>query len=181
MQRTQSTPNDATLLKGIANGDAEAAEVFFRRHYARVRALCARVVSVADADDLVQDTFIRVLRFAGSYRGQASASTWLYRIAHNACLDHLAHQRQQMIEPRDAEPPSEDPRLEILDRALRQLPEQFKTPLVLSRFHDLTHAQLGNVLGCSEGAARVRVHRALTELKRIVHELEARDDAGSYS
>jgi RNA polymerase sigma-70 factor (ECF subfamily) len=63
-----------------------------------------------------------------------------------------------------------------LEHALALLPADRREVIVLSRFHDLPYGDLAEVLGCSAGAARVRVHRALTELKQIVHQLETNDE-----
>jgi RNA polymerase sigma-70 factor (ECF subfamily) len=69
----------------------------------------------------------------------------------------------------------DDPRVRTLELALARLPADRREVIVLSRFHDLSYEDLSQVLGCSVGAARVRVHRALAELKQIVHELETHD------
>ena len=178
----QTMPNtlpDELLVSRACAGDSEAFGVLFRRHYARVHALCARITCDAfAADDLAQDTFVRVLRLGRSFSGRARFSTWLYRIARNVCIDHL--QRVRRISLAEAQSfgehsVSQEPRLGLLERALARLPADRREVIVLSRFHDLTYDELSDVLGCSVGAARVRVHRALSELKRIVHELEPSD------
>jgi RNA polymerase sigma-70 factor (ECF subfamily) len=171
--------SDHDLLRRIASGEPEAAESFFRRHYERVRLLCARVVSSWDADDLAQETFLRVLRFAGNYRGEARAETWLYRIARNVCMDHVARERRAPPELPECSAPQDDPRMELLERAWRALTEAERATLTLSRFHDLSTRQLAEVLECSEAAARARVHRALEALRHAARKLEARDDIRS--
>jgi RNA polymerase sigma-70 factor (ECF subfamily) len=169
---------DEALVALIAAGDADAGEQLFRRHYAEVRALCARISGdVSSADDLVQETFLRVMRFASGFKAKSTVRTWLYRIAFNVSADHRKRSARRPPEiVQDRTEPSPDPRLELIERGLARLPEAQRQVLLLSRHHDLTHAQLGDILNCSEGTARVRVHRALVELKRIVHELEAADD-----
>jgi len=165
-------------MQRLAAGEPEALDLLFRRHHERVHALCARLThDAASADDLVQETFLRVLRFAPSFQRRARFTTWLYRIARNLCHDHALRTRR--AEPEQdivIEPAQRDARLDLLERALRQLPETLREALVLSRYHDLPYAELATVLGCSPGAARVRVHRALNELKQRVQELEANDD-----
>jgi RNA polymerase sigma factor (sigma-70 family) len=167
-------------MQRLNTGEPEALDLLFRRHHERVHALCARLTSdAAAADDLVQETFLRVLRFARSFEQRARFTTWLYRIARNVCLDHIAQERRRtalgLVEPAPVMLNS-DPRLDVLERALRCLPPATREVIVLSRFHDLPYDELAAVLGCSEGAARVRVHRALAELKRLVQELEANDE-----
>ena len=173
---------DEELMLGVRRGDRDAFTALFQRHYARVHALCARLTGdAAAADDLAQDTFLRVLRLGSGFQARARFSTWLYRIARNVSIDHL--QRVRRTAHRDASAlngrPDEtvdDPRLHTLELALALLPADRREVLVLSRYHDLPYAQLAEVLGCSEGAARVRVHRALSELKQIVHDIESNDE-----
>jgi RNA polymerase sigma-70 factor (ECF subfamily) len=167
-------------MQRLSAGEPEALDLLFRRHHERLHALCARLTSDATAaDDLVQETFLRVLRFARTFEQRARFTTWLYRIARNVCLDHIAQERRRIsaTEPeRLTETMRRDPRLDVLDRALKRLPETMRAALVLSRFHELPYEELAIVLGCSVGAARVRVHRALNELRRLVQELEADDE-----
>lgn len=172
---------DEMLMQRVLAGDHAAFDVLFRRHYARIHTLCARLTCDAfAADDLAQDTFVRVLRLGGSFRGRAHFSTWLYRIARNVCMDYVQRVRRVAVtEARSLEAQAsaqEDPRLRTLEHALALLPADRREVIVLSRFHDLPYGDLAEVLGCSAGAARVRVHRALTELKQIVHQLETNDE-----
>ena len=164
----------------LSGGEGDALDLLFRRHHERIHALCVRLTSdPSAADDLVQETFLRVLRFAGTFEQRARFTTWLYRIARNVCLDHLAQERRRSTtEPAemDAFTQARDPRLDVLERALERLPAALREALVLNRFHDLPYHEIAIVLGCSEGAARERVHRALNELKRLVQELEANDE-----
>ena len=173
-----SSTTDEALMRRLAAGEGEALDLLFRRHHERVHALCARLThDAAAADDLVQETFLRVLRYARSFRQQARFTTWLYRIARNLCHDHaLRMTRQEPEQDAQVEPVQRDGRLDSLELALRELPETLREALVLSRFHDLPYAELAVVLGCSPGAARVRVHRALNELRKRVQELEANDE-----
>ena len=173
-----SSTTDEALMQRLAAGEREALDLLFRRHHERVYALCARLTHDATAaDDLVQETFLRVFRYAATFRQRARFTTWLYRIARNLCHDHaLRARRREPEEDARIEPVQRDARLDSLELALQQLPDSLREALVLSRFHDLPYAELAIVLGCSPGAARVRVHRALTELKQRVRELEANDE-----
>ena len=166
-------------MQRLSAGEPQALDLLFRRHHERVHALCARLAGDGlVADDLVQETFLRVLRFARSFEQRARFTTWLYRIARNVCLDHIAQERRRAsaVETEGVTQTTGDPRLDVLEQALQRLPETMRAALVLSRFHELPYEELAIVLGCSVGAARVRVHRALNELRRLVQELEADDE-----
>jgi RNA polymerase sigma-70 factor (ECF subfamily) len=174
---------DHVLMGRVAAGDAAALDQLFRRHHARVHALCSRLSGDStSADDLVQETFLRVLRHAGRFEARSSFSTWLYRIARNVCLDHWKRsERDQLrarraareLEIQQALHDSEKADVQLVERALTRLPVQLREVLVLSRLHDLPTAEVAAIVGCSEGAARVRLHRAMTELRKILLQLEA--------
>lgn len=160
-----------------AGGDADAMGLLFRHAYGDVRSLCARLTDVGEADDLAQETFLRALRSARTFRGDARFSTWIYRIARNVCNDHLgvlARQRARAAQAIAREPAvngaSDPDRTEILRRSLEKLSRDDREAVVLSRLRDLTYRELGEILECSEGAARVRVHRALARLREIIRE-----------
>lgn len=172
-----STTTDEALMQRVGAGDPAALDQLFRRHHARVHALCVRLTGDArTADDLVQETFLRVLRYARGFNARARFSTWLYRIARNACLDHLKREQRAQAAHERLDPPSEvaerSTESELLERALAALPLPLRETLVLSRLHDLPCAEVAAILKCSEGAVRTRVHRALAELRRLARELE---------
>jgi RNA polymerase sigma factor (sigma-70 family) len=166
-------PSDEELMLALREGELPAFDALFRRHYEAVRGLCARIAAGgADGDDLAQETFLRVLRHRATFRGDARFTTWLYRIARNACLEQIArHARDRKISERwgvetsaTVEPaPSGD--AELLAVAMRSLTAEQREVLVLCRFHELPFSEIATILGCTPGAARVRAHRALSELR----------------
>ena len=80
--------SDAQLMSAIRDGDADALGTLFSRHHGTVYTLCARLIQDEDlADDITQDVFLRVWRYARSFRGRSAFRTWLYRLAYNACMD----------------------------------------------------------------------------------------------
>jgi RNA polymerase sigma factor (sigma-70 family) len=171
---------ETTLMLRVARGDAGAMTALFRHAYSDVRCFCARFTRDDDAaDDLAQEVFMRVLRFAPGFRGDATFTTWAYRIARNVCHDHVARlARERRLAPAPASDAAVDgaaDRVELLRRALNELSEEEREAVVLSRLRDLTYRQLADILECSEGAARVRVHRALRRLREILLQTEYAD------
>ena len=174
-------PSDEELMLALRDGALPAFDALFRRHYEAVRSLCARIVSGgADGDDLAQETFLRVLRHRATFRGDARFTTWVYRIARNLCLEQLArHARDRKISERwGVETPAvvmPDPSgdAELLALAMRSLTSEQREVLVLCRFHELPFSEIGAILGCTAGAARVRAHRALVELRQAYQKLAA--------
>ncbi|MGH7720379.1 MAG: RNA polymerase sigma factor [Gemmatimonadaceae bacterium] len=174
-------------MAAVRGGDLATLGALFERHHATVHALAYRMTGSADAAaDLVQETFLRMLRYRESYRGEARFTTWMYRLARNVCLDHLrragddASARQAWA--RDARASTDgdrgegsDDRLAIVEAALYRLAPEKREVLVLSRFHDLPYDEIARIVECQPGAARVRVHRALQELRQLCKELERGD------
>jgi RNA polymerase sigma factor (sigma-70 family) len=175
-------PSDEALMRDVRDGNVAALGVLFERHHARVHALCYRLVRRADAaDDLVQDTFLRVLRYRETFREQAAFTTWLYRIAWNACHEHWRQMRRDDAVPVQApDVESSDASISdrhvLLDEALNRLEPDQRVVLILTRYHDLKYDDVARVLECTPAAARVRAHRALNELREIYGELEQREN-----
>ena len=179
--------SDEELMLALGGGELAAFDALFRRHYETVRTLCARIVATdSSSDDLAQETFLRVLRHRATFRGDARFTTWLYRIARNICLEQLArHARDRRIAERwtaeVATATANDDRsddTELLAIAMRSLTSEQREVLVLCRYHDLPFDQIGEVLGCTAGAARVRAHRALSVLRERFASLEGSGSAG---
>jgi RNA polymerase sigma-70 factor (ECF subfamily) len=173
---------ETALMLRVASGDAEAMAALFRHAYRDVRTLCARMTLDDDAaDDLAQETFLRVLRYAKGFRGEARFSTWVFRIARNVCNRHLNHMSRDRksalmdVAPADSRASRDSERIELLRHALAQLPGGDREVVVLSRLRDLSYRELANVLECTESTARVRVHRALRRLRDIMLRLEQPD------
>jgi RNA polymerase sigma-70 factor (ECF subfamily) len=155
--------------------------LFERYHLALFRYLLQLTRNRALSEDLVQEVFFRVLKYAASYDPSLAFSVWLYRMARNAYFDSLRRGRnevpgEEIGEPRSPEPLPEEllTRQEdtmFLQEALQKLPEDKREVLVLSRFHDLRYEDIALILKCEIGTVKVRVYRALKELREKLCEL----------
>jgi len=171
--------SDERLMRATRRGDMDALGQLFERHHAEVYAYCARITMDRDAAaDLLQETFKRVLRYRRSFGAGSRFRPWLFRVARNACRDHFGRTRRRSAAEgawmRDgaavAAGPDELGANAGLERALARLSTDDRELLVLKRLHQMSYPELARVLGCSEGAARVRVHRAFHRLRRICEE-----------
>jgi DNA-directed RNA polymerase specialized sigma24 family protein len=161
-------------MLALRDGALTAFDALFRRHYETVRALCTRLASADDAgDDLAQETFLRILRYRSTFRGDARFTTWAYRIARNVCLEQLARASRdvRLAEQWAAETSSVTPAASRSDA----LTPEHREVLVLCRYHGLPFTDIGEILGCTAGAARVRAHRALMALRANYLALERAD------
>ena len=175
-------------MRALGDGAAEAFGVLYRRHCARVHSLCARMCGGGpQADDLAQESFLRALRHRHTFRGDARFTTWLYRVARNVCLQHLADAarehaaRERWQGEASAEVTVEahvedgvDDRAARVAAAMSRLHPSHREVLVLARIEDLSFVDVAEILGCTPGAARVRAHRALQALRELCAEAPQR-------
>jgi RNA polymerase sigma-70 factor (ECF subfamily) len=133
------------------------------------------------SEDLVQDVFMRMLKYSRTFKDEMTFLPWMFRIARNACVDHwrrTATDRQPAQEPDEieSEPAHEegdthDERAELIRRALLALPAERREVLVLSRYEFKSYEEIARALNCSVGAVKVRAHRAIKQLREVYLEL----------
>jgi RNA polymerase sigma-70 factor (ECF subfamily) len=171
---------------------ADPFRTLYDANHPRVWRLLARIVGPQDADDLAQTVFAKAAEALPRFRGDAQASTWLYRIAANVASDWLrgraAHEAKVTVpleapdEARSASPDSQtSPEQELIRWEMRdcirgvieQLPQAQRTALVLGELGGFSDDEIAHTLGISRGNAKVRLHRARAQLKQA---LEARCD-----
>ena len=156
------------------SGEPEAFEAFVRQHQRMIHSLCYRMTgSMADAEDLAQETFIKAYRHLADFRGEAQPSSWLYRIAVNQCLNWQNRRRRQerlyrewSEQARDAV--AADRRMLAVEEALLKLHPKQRAAIVLTVHEGLTHAEAARALGCSETTVSWRLFAARRRLKRIL-------------
>lgn len=190
--RTQSTPAemapsnplgdgksaDLELVGRIRSGDGAAFEAMYRQHATRLYNLASRMSGAqGDADDLLQDIFLLAYRKIGSFRGESSLGTWLYRLAMNHCLDVLRNKQTRMGQQTDSmdEPeamPVASPvpvlgavsRID-LERAIDSLPAACRAAFLLHDVEGFGHQEVGAMLGISEGTSKSQVHKARMRIR----------------
>ncbi len=160
-------------------GDARAFEEIARTYRAPIYRICYRYTgNREDAEDIVQDVLLRAYRGLAGFRGDSSFRTWLYRIAVNACLSWVSGQRATEAlpleipdtRPTPAELFSRGRTAEVVRRAVRKLPERQRITLVLRVYEELSHKEIGEILGCPVGTAKANFFFALKNLHRHLKE-----------
>lgn len=174
---------DEDLVRRFRDGNARAFEILVERHSGRVYNLCLRVLGDPDeAADASQDAFLSAIRKLHTFRGEAAFTTWLHRVTVNACYDSLRRKRRRPLlrvvrdeadERPDAGPPVPDhaERVELsidVERALREVPEEFRIALVLADVDDLPYARISEILGVPIGTVKSRVFRGRAALGRAL-------------
>lgn len=178
--RVSRPPDDNDeLVRRCRAGDVDAFEELYRRHSPRIYSLACRITGSAhEAEDLLQDIFLQVHKKLGSFRGEASLGTWLYRLAMNQCLDFVRSRQSRMKVVTDGfeedgvdEPvaPRETPVARLdLERAVQRLPDGYRAAFVLHDVEGLDHRQIATLLGISEGTSRSQVFKARLKLRALL-------------
>ena len=164
--------DDVGLLQAYRRGDVRGFERLFARHHDRLRALAVRYLrDPVEADDVLQETFLRLLRIADTVDDGFNVMAWLHRVAANICLTQLRTARRVQLVDSDSEPmrAEEDGRRtgqpeaayemtlarEIFGRVVRRLPEQQRICLVLREVEGLSYRDIADRLSVSAGSVEI--------------------------
>jgi len=178
-------PEDAALVERARTGDREALEMLVGRHYAVVyRFLLGFLRDEELAADGTQDTFVKAMARLSGFRGEAAFRTWILAIARNEALGMIRTQGRRREEPMedfpridaDAVGPDEQAlraaEIHRIEGALARLPEKQRLSVSLRLFEGLSFREVGEIIGSSEGAARVNYHYGIGRLREWLHDAE---------
>jgi len=169
----------AELVAAAKNGDREAFNALVQATHAEAYTLAYRLTgNEEDANDVVQDAYLRAYKGLKRFRGDAAFSTWLYRITANCAATQISRRTRHRHEDLDSVEigdvrPEIDPEARAegavlrqrLQQALDELPPRLRSVVVLRDVYDLPHEAIASELGISEAAAKVRLHRARRRLR----------------
>ena len=165
------------LAHGARLGDRRAGEAFVEAAYPEVWRLCAALVDAQAADDLAQETFLRVLGALRRFRGDASARIWTLSIARRTCMDELRtrdrqRRRQQRLQSGVDSQAVATPSSSGVEaqEVLRSLDPDRRAAFVLTQLFRLSYAEAARVCDCPEGTIRSRVARARSDLIGLIEQ-----------
>ncbi|MCU0255305.1 MAG: RNA polymerase sigma factor [Vicinamibacterales bacterium] len=172
---------EADLAARLRAGDTRAYEELYRRHGPRLYNLAYRMLGqAADAEDLLQETFLQVFRRIDSFKGDAALGTWLYRLAMNLCLDRLRskagradRQTSSVEDIREWRLAGRGPldghvgRID-LERAIARLPDACRAAFLLHDVEGFEHQEVGRMLGVSDGTSKSQVHKARLRIRAFL-------------
>jgi len=177
-----STSDEQLIAKYQSTRSLADLDELIERHLGRVRNLAYRVVlCTTTADDITQDVFIKVMRNAHTYRGQARFSTWLYRITINTAKEYLRKQSHvkklldsnQATNDRQNEQPDQSAMhaemVTEIKQALAKLSVKLRTAIVLTAMEDLSMKEAAAIEGCSTATMHWRIHQARKQFKQLLH------------
>ncbi|HKD39186.1 MAG TPA: RNA polymerase sigma factor [Myxococcaceae bacterium] len=175
-----TSESDEVLMVRFVDGDRGAFEALFERYREPVYAYLSRIVDKRTSEDLLQTTFLSVIRARGRFDRGARFKPWLYAIATNAARDFLRRHRAEQLTAEGelsaheeaTRAPEVDPGLQkAVARALQQLPESQRLAIVMHRFQNLTFAEIAEALDLTESAVKVRAHRGYQRLRELLKKL----------
>ena len=170
---------DEDLMLQVRDGAGETLGVLFDRYQAPLFNFYSKLTGDRTlSEDLVQEVFLRILKYRQSYRPGTPFRSWIYQIARNARVDHFRKfPRQTALEPEMLPPvlprdsAQELQEVQLLQCALMQLPEEKREILLLCRFQELKYQEIAELLGCELATVKTRIHRALLELRKAFQQL----------
>src|SRR5689334_14003280 len=174
--------SDQELMRIVQAGDFSPASEIYDRYSGRIYNFAFRFLKNSEAaEDATQEVFVKMLKHANQFHGDAKLSTWLFSITANWCRDYLRKADNKAKEAEDVlisiPAPAElapDRTLEQrenearVQRALSALTPEQREAILLSRYQGLSYAEIAQIAGCSEGAVKTRVFRAMETLKKAL-------------
>jgi RNA polymerase sigma-70 factor (ECF subfamily) len=175
------------LLERARRGDGEAFAGLLREHDRALRSLAFRLLGDRrDMDDVLQEAYVKAFRALPSFAGRAALGTWLYRIAYNACLDHLRRVRRSSELPLDEAAELADP-APVLDEAVARrldlatalgaLPPDLRAAVLLVDAEGLSYDEAAEVVGVPAGTIASRLNRARAALRAALAGVEGGEDS----
>lgn len=184
---TIDSREDSALIAEVLAGNDEAFRVLVERYQERVLRMLAKFTrDRMEAEDLGQDVFVKVFRKLHTFQQDSAFYTWVYRIAVNTATDYLARRSRRRLRLVEDEAMLDAPSergegaaAAVLDEEMRrvtrqvldELPEKYRTILILREYEDLSYIAMSEVLGCSIGTVESRLFRARQRFKEALERM----------
>jgi RNA polymerase sigma factor (sigma-70 family) len=176
---------DNSLMVKVRDGDLDKLGLLFERYKRPLYGFFYGMNRNQEvSEDLVQNTFFRILKYRHLFRGEGDFRTWMFHIARNVSHDHYRKDKIKGKDPiedwQERLPGVENTEMQMdqheehqmLSVAMDRLPADKREIILLSKYQEKKYKEIGELLGCTEGAVKVKVFRALQELKAIYQQLE---------
>ena len=172
---------DEEIMLAIATGKLELMTILFERYQVRIYNFFKKMTqNKMVSEDLTQDVFIKVIKYRASYI-QGNFAAWIYTIARNIFSSHYQTTKKErtiLIDDNKLESnensisESQQEELDHLQKALQKLSNSDRELIVMHRFQEIKYQQIAQIIGSTENAVKVKVHRALKKLKEIYFQKE---------
>lgn len=183
-----ATPSDHIIMSAVKAGNLDQMEHLYHRHKQSLMGFFFRLTGGdrIQSEDLVQNVFLRALKYRHSYRDGAAIKPWLFQLARNVFYDHVSRQKvfhqsrdiddwnldhdwgspaagEKMVE--------EEEKRRFLRKALEQIRPESRELIELCKYQELPYRQVASLLNMTEGNVKVKLHRAIRKLGEIYHTL----------
>jgi RNA polymerase sigma-70 factor (ECF subfamily) len=179
------TFSDNALMLKVKDGNLDKLGLLFERYKKPLFGFFYNMSRDTElSEDLVQNVFVRILKYRYLFRGEGDFKTWMFHIARNVNHDHYRKNKlgkAESVEPWENRLGHEDAysvqllkdeENQMLTMALDRLPADKREIILLSKYQEKKYKEIGEILGCTEGAVKVKVFRALQDLKAVYQQLE---------
>lgn len=181
------TMTEKELVKRFQAGDERTFDILVTQYHSRLIQVASVILGDADeAEDMVQETFVKAYFKHKSFRGDSSLYTWLYRILHNLCITALRKRKSKNIVSFDSNDedsfdlPSNEPNpydesekkdiREAVNEAMMELPDQQRTIFAMKQIDGMKHHEIASILGITEGAVKASYFHAVQKLKGLLQQ-----------
>jgi RNA polymerase sigma factor (sigma-70 family) len=179
-----NTYSDNKLMEDVKEGKVEKMAVLFEKHHVPLFNFFMRLTGNRNiSEDLVQDVFMRMLKYRSTYQGRSKFTLWMYQIGRNAHIDYLRKKKEELpLDEQWSDPVTQEASpeekleggqdVQLLRQALAKLPLKKREVLILSRYQNLKYKEIAELMDCHIGTVKAHVHRAIKELGKIYFELQ---------
>ena len=197
MSDTSPVPSDPidAIIERCLTGDQAAWEQIVRQHWRKVFNIAYKFTGKHDeAEDLTQDVFLKIFKSLHTFDQRANFQTWLVSVSRNLCIDHYRSVRKERetidrdVDANTLMPISKSPspvaaleardRVEMLRKALEQLPPTLRSAVMLRDIQELSYQEIADRLALPEGTVKSRINRGRTELARQIRRLRDELETG---
>lgn len=187
----ESLSDNALMLK-VKSGDLDKMGLLYQRYHQQLYGFFFKMCGKSSiSEDMVQNVFFRMLKYRHTYKGEGSFKTWIYHLSRNVFADqYRKNKRFNFSEDMakyettiEKEQNQEELLIEyqdriLLRRAIGQLSEEKRELLILSKYQGLKYEEIADILNCSAGALKVRLHRIIKELQTSFNKMEKEGNYG---
>ncbi|MFW6369872.1 MAG: RNA polymerase sigma factor [Bacteroidota bacterium] len=164
------------LIDQCIRGDQKAQFQLYKLYYKSMYSVSLRIINnEAEAEDVMQESFLKAFKKINTYRGEVSFGAWLKKIVVNRSLDHLKKKKVQFEEMSahtyhlaDENETCQEVNVEQIKQAIRQLPDGYRTILSLYLIEGYDHDEISEILGISNSASRTQYSRAKSKLRELL-------------
>ena len=180
MEDIYSTASEKELVEYLKSGEIKAFEELYKRHKVKMYNTALRIHrDHLDAEDSVQEAFVKIYRNISSFKGRSQFSTWIYRILYNTCMENLRKKKGTLrmeqtdftdeLEQEKLKASDGDPSLKfVIEREIRKLPDEMRAVFVLYEVEGFKHREIAEIMSIPDGTSKSHLFKAKSLLREYL-------------